>query len=48
VVAVLVSASTWRVFNRAAVAQAYAAPAQSGHSQHPGRHQRSEAGLRCG
>ena len=26
VVAVLVSASTWRVFNRAAVAQAYAEP----------------------
>jgi hypothetical protein len=26
VVAVIVSASTWRVFNRAAVAQAYAEP----------------------
>jgi MFS family permease len=30
VVAVLVSAGTWRVFNRAAVAQAYAEPALSG------------------
>ena len=53
VVAVLVSASTWRVFNRAAVAQAYAAPAwsataQPGRDQRPGRGQRPEAGLRCG
>jgi MFS family permease len=47
VVAVLVSASTWRVFNRAAVAQAYAAPAWSATPQ-PGRGQRPAAGLRCG
>ena len=31
--AVLVSASTWRVFNRAAVAEAYAEPALSGTAQ---------------
>ena len=30
VVAALVSAATWRVFNRAAVAEAYAEPAQHG------------------
>jgi hypothetical protein len=30
VMAVLVSAGTWRVFNRAAVAEAYAEPALSG------------------
>ncbi len=47
VVAVLVSASTWRVFNRAAVAQAYAEPVPSGTAQ-PGHGQRSAAGLRCG
>ncbi len=47
VVAVLVSASTWRVFNRAAVAQAYAEPVPSGTAQ-PGHGQRSAAGLPCG
>jgi MFS family permease len=46
VVAVLVSASTWRVFNRAAVAEAYAEPALSGTAQ-PVCGRRSATGLRC-
>jgi len=46
VVAVLVSASTWRVFNRAAVAEAYAEPALSGTAQ-PEFGPRPAAGLRC-
>jgi MFS family permease len=46
VVAVLVSASTWRVFNRAAVAEAYAEPARSGTAP-PEYGRRSATGLRC-
>ena len=46
VVAVLVSASTWRVFNRAAVAEAYAEPALSGTAQ-PEYGRRPATGLRC-
>ena len=46
VVAVLVSASTWRVFDRAAVAEAYAEPALSGTAQ-PEYGQRPATGLRC-
>jgi hypothetical protein len=46
VVAVLVSASTWRVFNRAAVAEAYAEPALSGTAQ-PEFGRRPVTGLRC-
>ncbi len=46
VVAVLVSASTWRVFNRAAVAEAYAEPALSGTAP-PEYGRRSATGLRC-
>ena len=46
VVAVLVSASTWRVFNRAAVAEAYAEPALSGTAQ-PEYGRRPLTGLRC-
>ena len=43
VVAALVSAATWRVFNRAAVAEAYAEPALSGTAQ-PGHGRRPAAG----
>ena len=46
VVAVLVSASTWRVFDRAAVAEAYAEPALSGTAQ-PEYGRRPATGLRC-
>ena len=46
VVAALVSAATWRVFNRAAVAEAYAEPAPSETAQ-PEHGLRSAAGLRC-
>jgi MFS family permease len=46
VVAALVSAGTWRVFNRAAVAEAYAEPALSGTAQ-PEYGRRTAAGLRC-
>jgi MFS family permease len=49
VVAVIVSATTWRVFNRATVAQAYAEPAATGgptpapaaHRTGPGRRDRA-------
>ncbi len=43
VVAALMSAATWRVFNRAAVAEAYAEPALSGTAQ-PGHGRRPAAG----
>ena len=46
VVAALVSAGTWRVFNRAAVAEAYAEPALSGTAQ-PEYGRRTAAGLPC-
>ena len=49
VVAVLVSAGTWRVFNRAAVAEAYAEPPWPERRPEPAGHGPGPAaGLRCG